>query len=244
MGRLVSGLQPVREAIRVHGSALECVYVETGGAQSPQLEAVARFAADQGARVERVSRADLDRMAHGARHQGVIARARELVVHTIDALTVDKATLVVALDELEDPQNFGAVIRSAVALGATAIMWPEHRSAPLSPATFRASAGAVEHAQLYRVRNLVSALADLRAAGVLVIGLDAAGDTPIGTADLSGPVAIVIGAEGKGLRKTVKRECDLLVRLPMSGAISSLNASVAGAIALYEVVRQRALTPS
>ena len=126
-----------------------------------------------------------------------------------------------------------------VALGATAVVWPEHRSAPLSPATFRASAGAIEHATLCRVTSLPPALDDLRARGVAVIGLDMTGEVAIDRVDLVGPVALVVGAEDKGLRKTVKRACDALARLPMPGPIGSLNASVAVAIALYEVVRQR-----
>ena len=147
--RAVCGLQPVREAIRIHGAKLERVLVETDTREpSSQLEAVARFARDQGARVDRVARADLDRIAHGVRHQGAIAFAPALILHPLDRLDCEgpPPPLIVALDEVQDPQNFGAVIRSAVAMGSTAVMWPEHRSAPLSPATFRASAGAIEHA--------------------------------------------------------------------------------------------------
>jgi 23S rRNA (guanosine2251-2'-O)-methyltransferase len=238
--RIVCGLQPVREAIRARGAELQRVLVEVEGREpSPQLEALARFARDHGARVERLARAELDRLARGVRHQGAIAIAPDLSVGSLDGVPVDELTLVVALDEVQDPQNFGAVIRSAVAMGATAIVWPEHRSAPLSAATFRASAGAVEHATLCRVTSLPPALDDLRARGAKGVGLDATGDHPIDRVDLAGPVVLVVGAEGKGLRKTVKRSCDALARLPMPGPIASLNASVAVAIALYEVVRQR-----
>jgi 23S rRNA (guanosine2251-2'-O)-methyltransferase len=238
-GRVVCGLQPVREAIRTHGEHLERVIVESAGREaSPQLEALARFARDQGANVERVGRAELDRIARGVRHQGAIAFAPPLAIRSLDEVDLD-AAVVIALDEVQDPQNFGAVIRSSVALGATAVVWPEHRSAPLSPATFRASAGAIEHAILCRVTSLPPALDDLRARGVSVIGLDMTGEIVIDRVDLTGPVALVVGAEDKGLRKTVKRACDALVRLPMPGPIGSLNASVAVAIALYEVVRQR-----
>lgn len=227
----------MREAIRAHGPRLERVLVESG--DSPQLDALARFAADQRARVERVSRAELDRLSKGTRHQGVAAFAPELRLVPLEELDLGPQSLLVALDELEDPQNFGATIRSAVALGADAVIWPEHHSAPLTPTTFRASAGAVEHASLCRVGSLPHALETLRASGVRTFGLDASGEGAIGDVDLTGPVVIVLGAEGKGLRKTVKRACDQLVRLPMSGRIGSLNASVALAIALYEVLRQR-----
>jgi 23S rRNA (guanosine2251-2'-O)-methyltransferase len=237
--RVICGLQPVREAIRTLGGKLDRVLVESEAREpSPQLEALARFAVDHGARVERPVRADLDRIARGVRHQGVIAFAPGLALASLDDLPIDRA-LVVALDEVQDPQNFGAVVRSAVAMGATAVVWPEHRSAPLSSATFRASAGAIEHATLCRVASLPFALDALRARGVAVVGLDAGGDGPIDGVDLRRPVALVVGSEGKGLRKTVKRACDALARLPMPGPIDSLNASVALAIALYEAVRQR-----
>jgi 23S rRNA (guanosine2251-2'-O)-methyltransferase len=239
MSRLVAGLQPVREAIRVHGDALERVLVEEHG--GPQIEAVARFATDRGANVVRASRGELDRLTKGARHQGAIAFAPELAFVAIEDLVgeVGPGTLLLALDEIEDPQNFGAVIRSAVALGATAILWPEHHSAPLSPATFRASAGAVEHARLCRVTSLPSALEQLKVAGATVLGLDANGDVALPDLAVDGPVVLVVGAEGKGLRRPVKRLCTALVKLPMTRAIDSLNASVAAALALYELVRRR-----
>jgi 23S rRNA (guanosine2251-2'-O)-methyltransferase len=236
----VCGLQPVREAIRAHGAKLERVLVEAEAREpSPQLEALARYAGDHGARVERPSRAELDRVTRGVRHQGAVAFAPELRIVALHELVLGERALVIALDEVQDPQNFGAVIRSAVAMGATAVMWPEHRSAPLSAATFRASAGAVEHATLCRVTSLPPALEELRARGLTVVGLDMTGDVAIDEVDLAGPAALVVGAEDKGLRKTVKRTCDALAKLPMPGPIASLNASVAVAIALYEAVRQR-----
>ncbi len=238
--RVVTGLQAVREAIRVHGKELERVLVEANG--GPQIEAVGRFAEDRGAHVDRVARGELDRTARGARHQGVIAFAPELALRPLDdVLTAIEAgdAVVVALDELEDPQNFGAVIRSAVALGATAIVWPEHHSAPLSPATFRASAGAIEHAMLCRVGGLPTALEDMKKAGATVVGLDANAETKLSDVGAKGSVVLVIGAEGKGLRKTVKRVCTTLAKLPMKGTLDSLNASVAAGIALYELLRGR-----
>jgi 23S rRNA (guanosine2251-2'-O)-methyltransferase len=239
VSRLIVGIQPVREAIRAHEAKLEQVLVEES--DSPQLEAIARFAKDRGAKVIRVRRAELDRLTKNGRHQGVIAFAPELTIVSLDELDTGDGALIVVLDELEDPQNFGAILRSAVGLGATAVVWPEHHSAPLTPATFRASAGAVEHATLCRVGSLTSALADLIARGVKVVGLDSNAPALIEevTFEGSSPVAIVIGAEGKGLRKSVKAACEELARLPMQSTIDSLNASVAAAIALYEVVRQR-----
>jgi 23S rRNA (guanosine2251-2'-O)-methyltransferase len=240
VSRLVCGLQPVREAIRARGSELEKVLVARGAGDLAQLDAVARFAKDHGVAVERVDRFELDRLARGARHQGAIAFAPDLQLASLKDVLANESALVVALDELQDPQNFGAIVRSSVALGATAVLWPEHRSAPLSTAMFRASAGAVEHATLCRVPALPEALATLKASGFAVVGLDMNGTDTIDRVPLEGRVALVIGAEGKGLRKPVRMACDRLARLPMGAAIASLNASVAAGIALYEVARQRA----
>lgn len=208
-------------------------------ADSAALGALERFARDHGIVVERTGRAELDRRARGVSHQGAMALARPLVVTDLDETALGAMPLVLALDEVQDPQNFGAIIRSSVAMGATAVVWPEHRSAPLSPATFRASAGAVEHAVLYRVPALPRALERLRAEGLVVVGLDITATLSIDEVDLNRPVSIVIGSEGKGLRKTVKGCCDVLARLPMPGPIEALNASAAAAVALYEAARQR-----
>jgi 23S rRNA (guanosine2251-2'-O)-methyltransferase len=235
--RLVLGVQPVREAVRAHGTSIEQVLVEEG--DHPQLEALARFARDQGIDVTRATRSELDRRARGARHQGVMALVPELRLRPLAELTVEPTSLFVALDEIQDPQNFGAVIRSAVAFGTSAVIWPEHASAPLSPATFRASAGAIEHAALCRVPSLPGAIAHLADLGVAAVALDAAGDVDLADVDLRGPTLLVIGSEGKGLKKSVRRACARSARLPMRGKIASLNASVAAAIALYEAQRQR-----
>jgi 23S rRNA (guanosine2251-2'-O)-methyltransferase len=241
-GRLVLGIQGVREAIAAHGSNLVRVLIETRTEQAPQLDALARFAGDRGVPVERTARASLDRLARGERHQGAIAEAPPLALHPLEDLLIDEGAspLIVALDELTDPQNFGAIVRSAVALGATGIVWPEDKSAPLSPAMARASAGAVEHARLCRVPSLPRALQEAAAAGFAVIGLDAAAGANVDAVDLRGPLCLVVGSEGKGLRRSTRGACTALAKLPMRGPIASLNASVAAAIALYEVVRQRA----
>ncbi len=236
--RLVVGLQPVREAVRAHGKRIQELLVERG--EHPQLDALARFARDQGIEVTLASRSDLDRRAKGARHQGVIASVPELELVPLEKLAIETDSLFLALDEIQDPQNFGASIRSAVAFGASAILWAEHASAPLTPATFRASAGAVEHATLCRVPSLSSAIQHLSESGAASVGLDASGDVPLSAVDLTGSVVVVIGSEGKGLKKSVRRACQTIARLPMTGRIGSLNASVAAAVTLYEVRRQRA----
>ena len=237
-GRLICGLQPVREAVRAHGARLLRLILEESA--SPTLDALGRFATDQGVSVEREPRGALDQRALGARHQGAVAYAPALEVLASTAeVTASGMPLVLCLDELEDPQNFGAIVRSAVALAASCVVWPEHHSAPLSAAMFRASAGAVEHACLVRVPALPSELLALRDRGVVVVGLDADAKHTLSDLDLRGPIAVVVGSEGRGLRKPVKQACTRLARLPMTKLLGSLNASVAAAIALYEVGRQR-----
>jgi 23S rRNA (guanosine2251-2'-O)-methyltransferase len=241
MSRLIFGLQPVREAVSVHGAALERVVLEE--APSPKLQALGRFAEGRGVRVETAPRAELERRAGGGRHQGVIAFAPDLRLVSAGELVIAATSVFVALDGIMDPQNFGAITRSAVALGATAVLWPEHSSAPLSPSMFRASAGAIEHATLCRVSSLPEALRSLADRGMKVIGLDAQGTETLSAIPLRGPVTVVIGAEDKGARRAVLRACNHVARLPMAGPIGSLNASVAGALALYEILRQRQEQP-
>jgi len=238
--RLIAGIQPVREAIRALGSRVERVLVvDRPRTDSPTLAALTRFARDQGIEVVASPLASLDKLAGGARHQGVVAWAPELPILDVDGLIAIDPTLIVALDRIADPQNFGAIVRSSVAFGADAVLWPEHSSAPLSAAMARASAGAVEHAHLCRVPSLPSALDKLRDAGLEIVGL--AGDSPVRlqAVDLAGPVCVVIGSEGTGIRRSVRAACDRLARIPSRPPVSTLNASASAAIALYEVRRQR-----
>ena len=239
--RLVLGIQPVREALRAHGAKVIRVMIER--APSPTLVALARFATDQGVEVQEVPRATLETLSGGTRHQGVAAHAPPLAFHTVeDVLAGPDAALIVALDEIQDPQNFGAVVRSAVAVAGAAVMWPEHASAPLTPATFRASAGAIEHATLVRVGSLRSTLSKCAAAGASVVALDGHADVMLYDVDLTRPTVLVIGSEGTGIRKAVRQVATVTARLPMTGTLDSLNASAATAIALYEAVRQRRAT--
>jgi 23S rRNA (guanosine2251-2'-O)-methyltransferase len=237
-GRLVAGLQPVREAILAHGAAVARVSVEHG--DNPRLEAVARFAVDHGvAEVTREPRALLDALTEGTVHQGVVAWAPELELLDFADLVADPALLGMVLDGISDPQNFGAVVRSAVGIAGAAVIWGEHASAPLSLATFRASAGAVEHARLCRVPSLVAAFTDAVANGVQVVGLDPQADRALRELDLRQPTLLVLGSEGEGMSRSVRRALSGTARLAQSGRIGSLNASVAAAIALYEASNQR-----
>jgi 23S rRNA (guanosine2251-2'-O)-methyltransferase len=242
--RLVVGLQPVREAIRAHGARLGAVLVEraTGEAEG-RLDALARFAEDQKVtHVERLARRDLDALSGNAQHQGAAAWAPPLRLLSSAEVLAAPDLLAVALDGIQDPQNFGALIRSAVGLGATAVVWPEHSSAPLSPATFRASAGAVEHAALCRVPSLVRFLDEAARAGAEVVGLAMDATAPLHEVDLSRPTVLVIGSEHEGLSRAVRKRCGSVARLTLRGPVDSLNASVAGAVALYVALIQRSKT--
>jgi len=236
--RLVVGLQPVREAIRVHQGKLDSLLVDVR--QSPRLEAVARFARDQGVtNIRRLAAHEMDRISGGVQHQGVIAFAPPLQLLDLEELIADKNLIAVALDEIQDPQNFGAVVRSAVAIAGAAVIWGEHASAPLSPAMFRSSAGAIEQARLCRVRSLRDALQRLSEAGVLVIGLDAHAPEALHKLPLDGPLVLVVGSEHSGLNRGIRACCQSVAGLLSSGTLDSLNASVAAGIALHTVLVSR-----
>jgi 23S rRNA (guanosine2251-2'-O)-methyltransferase len=231
--RIVLGAQAVREVIRVWGERTHRVIaLEDGG---PRVQAVARFATDQGIDVQRVPRSELDRAsaAFGGQHQGVLALAPPLTLSAWSDTLLRPDLLAIALDGVTDPQNFGAVVRSAVGVAAAPILWAESSSAPLSPATFRASAGAIEHATLCRVASLSSALAEAHAAGAEILGLTPDAEEFLHEAPIRRPVVLVIGSEEKGMNRAVRKTCTRLVRLHQSGAVQSLNASVAAGIALH-----------
>jgi 23S rRNA (guanosine2251-2'-O)-methyltransferase len=238
VSRLVLGVQPIREVLRAHGSKTERVLVEHG--DSPQLAALLRMAEHAGVKTERVPRAMLEKLAGPTRHQGCAAYAPPLRLLSLDELGDTPDMLVVALDEIQDPQNFGAIVRSCVALGEAAVLWPQNASAPLTPATFRASAGAIEHARLVRVPSLRTALSELHSRAARIVGLDGTTESvALSSVDMTGPTVLIVGSEGKGLRKSVRSIATDVAAIPMSGVLDSLNASVATAIALYEVTRQR-----
>ena len=195
-------------------------------------------------RVEVLDRRELDRRA-GDHHQGVAAEADPFAyAHPDDLLAKaeerGEPPLLLALDSLQDPQNFGTLLRTAQACGAHGVLIPEHRAVGVTPAVSNASAGAVEHLLVAQVTNLARSLGELKARGVWVYGLAVDAGQSYWQADLSGPLALVVGSEATGLGRLVRETCDALVTIPMvQGAIQSLNASVAGSLVLYEVLRQR-----
>jgi 23S rRNA (guanosine2251-2'-O)-methyltransferase len=231
-GRLVIGLQPVRECLRAHGRLVLEVAITAG--DNPKLAALERFARDRGvAEVVRLPRGDMDRLSQGGQHQGAIALAPPLELRPWSEVVTRPQLIAIALDRVQDPQNFGAVVRSAVATGDAALVWGGR------PATFRASAGAIEHATLSRVASLKDALASAREAGAQVIGLAAGAPDLLSNIDLRGPTVIVLGNEAEGLQSSVRRACTRLAAVVRPRVLDSLNASVAAAIALYEAERQR-----
>jgi 23S rRNA (guanosine2251-2'-O)-methyltransferase len=233
-GRLIVGMQPVREAIRALGHRLRELHLEGAPGRSSRIDALARFATDQGVRsVAFQARSELDRLARGVVHQGAVAFAPELQLLDPEGLDPTRDFFALALDRIQDPQNFGAIVRSAVALGPATIVWPESSAAPLTPATFRASAGAIEHARLCRVPSLPTWLSARAASGAQVVGLDARGEVELDELELEGSLVLVVGSEHRGLARPVTQVCTVLARLRQPGPIASVNASVAAAIALY-----------
>jgi 23S rRNA (guanosine2251-2'-O)-methyltransferase len=181
----------------------------------------------------------LDRLAEGARHQGIVAEVDPYEYAEWEDLLDRNPDCLVALDEVTDPRNFGAIVRTAEASGAGGVLVPRHRSAGVTAVVARASAGATARVPVARVTNLVRALEASKEAGFWVIGLDGDAEETIFSVDLPERIVLVLGAEGRGLRPIVRRACDRLVSIPMRGAVGSLNVSVAAGIALYERMRKR-----
>ena len=239
----IEGKNAVIEALRA-GRALEKVYLAKGE-QDKALRFIAQKARAQGAAISEVDRRKLDAMSQTHAHQGVIAVAALRAYDTLESILEIAAErgekpLVVVCDEITDPHNLGAIIRTAEAAGAHGVVVPKHRSAGMTAIVEKTSAGAVEHMAVARVSNLVSALEKLKQAGLWVFGTAAEGDRGLWEADLREGAVVVIGSEGSGMSRLVRDTCDFLVSIPMHGKVSSLNASAAAAVVLYEAVRQRA----
>ena len=239
---IIEGRNAVIEALRA-GTAMDKVYIAKGETDAT-LGHIASTARGKGIVVVEADRRKLDAMSVTHSHQGVIAVAavREYAsVSDILQSARDKgeAPLVVVCDELSDPHNLGAVIRTAEAAGAHGVIIPKRRSAGLTAIVAKTSAGAVSYLPVARVANLTALLKELKEEGLWVFGTAADGATNLYQADLKGPAAIVIGSEGSGMSRLVREQCDFLVSIPMRGQVNSLNASAAAAVVLYEAVRQR-----
>ena len=240
MKRLVLGPRAVLEAIRAHAAEIHAIYVVEDARR--ELFAIATEAGKQGVRVEPRAKLELDALAEGERHQGVVAVTGPYPYASLEEILHHAASppLLLALDQLTDPHNLGAIVRSAVAFGADGILTLKDRAVPVTPVVVRTSAGATEHARIARVVNLARTIAGLVDQGFQVVGLDAEGVAEIDRlpAAPQGRV-LVIGAEGKGLRRLVRERCTVLARIPQLGPVASLNASVAAGVALFCAHRQR-----
>ena len=241
----LEGRNALTEALRA-GRTIDKVFIADGDIDKG-LQRLAAQAKEAGAVIVPVDRRKLDLMSTTHAHQGVIAQAAAHEYATIDDILEEAAArgqvpLIVLCDELSDPHNLGAILRSAECAGAHGVIIPKRRSVGLTATVAKASAGAVEYMKVARVTNINQAIAELKEKGVWIYGTAAEGSVPMYKADLTGPAAIVIGNEGDGMSPLVRKNCDMLVHIPMSGRISSLNASAAASILLYEAVRQRLST--
>ncbi len=232
---ILSGIHPVVEALRA-GHPLDRVVVAQG-AGGPRLQEVIDLARRAGIPVRFEPRSAIDRIAGTSAHQGVVGMgAARKYVGLDDAAT---AQLVVVLDGVEDPHNLGAIVRTAHAAGAGSVIIPERRAAGLTDVTAKAAAGALEYLPVARVTNINRSLEDLKERGFWIYGLDERGDADYDTVEYGSPTAFVLGGEGKGLHEQVRKHCDRLVRIPMSGKIASLNVSVAAGVVLFEWKRRQ-----
>jgi len=239
----VEGVNPVLEALRGTREVYE-VYVASQSLEpSAQLRKVIEMANAAGVPVKHVPRQRIESMATTAAPQGVIAAVAPYrywdLPDIVRALEKVDRPLLLALDGVEDPQNFGALLRVADAAGVQAVIAPGRRSAGISAAVAKASAGAVEHITVIRISSLAAAIDRLKAAGFWIVGAEADEGVPYYEVDMTVPTVIVLGGEGKGLSRLVRERCDTLASLPMKGAVTSLNVAAAGAVLLFEAVRQR-----
>ena len=238
----LEGRNAITEALKA-GRTIDKVFVADGETDK-SLQRLAAQAKEAGAVVVPVDRRKLDQMSTTHSHQGIIALAAAHTYYTLDDILEEAASrgenaLIVICDELTDPHNLGAILRSAECAGAHGVIIPKRRSVGLTATVAKASAGAMEYMKVAKVGNINDAIRELKEKGVWVFGTAAEGSIPMYKADLRGPAAIVIGNEGDGMSPLVRKNCDVMVHIPMVGRISSLNASNAAAILLYEAVRQR-----
>jgi len=237
---LLYGIHSVLEALKASSRRVERVCVDRSQ-KNARLQEIIDSAREHGIPISFEEKAWLDRKAEGRRHQGILCCLAEVAACGLDDILQSAARpgLLLILDGIEDPQNLGAILRSAEVAGADGVILPRWRSAGISPAVVRASAGAAAHMKIARDMNLSQAIKRLKEEGYWVAGLDAGAAKPVWEADLTVPLALVMGGEGGGLQRLVRESCDYLVSIPVRGRVTSLNVSVTAGIALYECLRQR-----
>ena len=238
----VEGRNPVLELLRGNRKVKEILIQK--GSSGKRINEIKKIAKNSGIRFENVSKSHLDNICSSHNHQGVIAEAEKLHLYSPEEIIEyaekkNESPFIVILDQVQDPQNFGSIVRSAYTAGAHGLIFQKRRAVGITPAVLKASAGACEHLLLSQVTNINYTIEDLKENGVWITGTDINTDKYYDEVDYNGSTAVVIGNEGKGLRRLVKENCDFLVKIPTQGKITSLNASVAAGIMFYEVVRQR-----
>lgn len=238
---ILAGIHPVREALLAR-RPLDRVLIARGAA-GPRLQEIIELCRDRKIPVRFEPREQLDRASDGAAHQGVIGIGAAQQYATLESVA-ERARMLIVLDGVEDPHNLGAIVRTANAAGADAVVIPERRAAGLTETVAKAAAGALEYVPVARVTNLNRALEDLKRRGFWIYGLDERAEQTHDAVEFTEPAAIVLGSEGEGLHHQVRAHCDFLIRIPMSGNIASLNVSVAAGVVLFEWKRRRALQGS
>ena len=235
---IIFGRNPVIELLKSHHSINKILIAD--GTNDGSIKKITALAIDNKINVEFVSRHKLDRISDNKNHQGVIALAAPVDYSTLDDIIngVDNPFLLL-LDEIQDTHNFGALLRTAEAVGVNGVLIPKHRSVSLNATVAKTSAGAVEYVKVAQIGNVAHTIRQLKDDGFIIVGGDVDGQSIFNPIDLSDPIVLVIGSEGKGLRRLTKELCDHLISIPMVGKINSLNASAAGAVLMYEVLRQR-----
>jgi len=233
------GIHAVLEALNAGGVEKVCV---ERGQKNPRIQEIITLSRQKNVTFAFEERAWLDRKAGGERHQGVLCYVSEMATLSAEEILAQAGApgLVLILDGIEDPHNLGAILRSSEVAGADGVFIPQRRSAQLSAAAIKASAGAASHLKVARITNIARLMEQLKEAGYWTTGFDADGGRPMWELDFRMPTALVLGSEGSGLHRLVKEKCDFLASIPMRGKVTSYNVSVAAGIALYEVLRQRA----
>ncbi len=242
MSSLITGRKPVLEALRAE-TQIERILI-LPGTQGQVIEDIKSLARKKNIRLQEVDKDSFEEAVSDENAQGVVAIVATRKLAGIEDITAiaqqrDEKGFILILDEIEDPHNLGALIRTAECAGAHGVVLPKHHSAPVTSTVVKTSAGATEHIAIAEVTNIVNAIDELKEQGFWVVGLDASGDKSYTEVDYSTPTVLVVGSEGKGLRRLVKEHCDFLVKIPLHGKIQSLNASVAGALVMFEVVKKR-----
>ena len=239
---ILVGRNAILEALR-SGRSIHRLLVAKGSKEGPLSEILA-LAKEQGVLLQTMERENIESIARGLRHQGVLAYVAPVEYVPLEEILKraeqkGEPPFLLLLDELEDPHNLGALLRTADAMGVHGILLPKRRSVPLNATVAKTSAGAIEYVPVARIGNIAATLKELKEKGFWVAGADMEGRQMCYEADLTGPLVLVIGGEGKGMGRLVKETCDFLVKIPMVGNINSLNASVAGSILMYEAMKQR-----